>query len=83
MGGTDSGTGVGVSSLKVEWTNQHGCGGNEDDNPNKLNCHIVLQFMNEPVASSAANSRFSMKDGTTTQRQNYQQPQSNSITNFT
>ena len=33
------------SELVVEWTNQHGCGINEPDNPNKLNCQIILQFM--------------------------------------
>ena len=29
----------------MEWTNQHGCGGNEDSDPHKLNCNVVLQFM--------------------------------------
>jgi len=33
------------SELTVVWTNQHGCGVNEVDNPNKLNCQILLQFM--------------------------------------
>ena len=31
--------------LTLEWTNQHGCGGNEDTDPHKLNCNIVLQYM--------------------------------------
>lgn len=31
--------------LTIEWTNQHGCGGNEDDDAHKLNCNIVLQYM--------------------------------------
>ena len=26
----------------VEWTNQHGCGGNKDS-PHKTNCNIVIQ----------------------------------------
>ena len=29
----------------VEWTNQHGCGGDEDSDPHKLNCNVVLQYM--------------------------------------
>ena len=32
------------SELTVEWTNQHGCGGNEGDDPHKLNCNMVLQY---------------------------------------
>ena len=39
-----SGT-LGSSELEVEWTNQHGCGGNEDSDPHKLNCNMVLQYM--------------------------------------
>lgn len=38
----------GISQLNVEWTNQHGCGGNEHDDPHKLNCNINLQYMCEP-----------------------------------
>jgi len=33
------------SELSVEWTNQHGCGGNEKNDPHKLNCDIILQYM--------------------------------------
>jgi hypothetical protein len=33
------------SELPVEWTNQHGCGGNEPNDPHKLNCDILLQYM--------------------------------------
>ncbi|EDQ91091.1 uncharacterized protein MONBRDRAFT_31750 [Monosiga brevicollis MX1] len=36
---------VGRSILTVEWTNQHGCGGNEHDDPHKLNCNLILQYM--------------------------------------
>jgi len=32
------------SHFTVEWTNQHGCGGKEGTDPNKLNCNLVLQF---------------------------------------
>lgn len=33
------------STLVVEWTNQHGCGGREGDDSHKLNCNLVLQYM--------------------------------------
>ena len=33
------------SKIQIEWTNQHGCGGNEGNDPHKLNCNIVLQYM--------------------------------------
>ena len=32
------------TSLVIEWTNQHGCGTTDAENPNKLNCDIVAQF---------------------------------------
>jgi len=43
-----SGRDGGRSDLVVEWTNQHGCGGDEDDDPHKLNCNMVLQYMCQP-----------------------------------
>lgn len=33
------------SELSMEWTNQHGCGGNEESDPQKLNCDILIQYM--------------------------------------
>ena len=41
----------GPSKVQLEWTNQHGCGGNEDDNPHKLNCNLVIQYMCQPEAA--------------------------------
>lgn len=35
----------GKTKLTIEWTNQHGCGGNENYSPQKQNCQIVLQYM--------------------------------------
>lgn len=37
--------GDGQSYLTFEWTNQHGCGGDENTDPHKQNCNIVLQYM--------------------------------------
>jgi len=42
---SEQGNGGGKTVLSVEWTNQHGCGGNEQGDPHKLNCNIVLQYM--------------------------------------
>jgi hypothetical protein len=36
---------TGQSWLTVEWTNQHGCGGNEHDDPHKTNCNLNIQYM--------------------------------------
>lgn len=60
-----------VTKLAMEWTNQHGCGGNEDNNPNKLNCDLIIQYTTEPVGSET-NKKFQMRDGTSTSTQNYQ-----------
>ena len=45
MGGSktyDAAQEKGKSILKLEWTNQHGCGDGD------LNCNIVLQYMCQP-----------------------------------
>jgi len=39
----------GASQMTFEWTNQHGCGGNEHGDPHKLNCDIILQYMCVPT----------------------------------
>ena len=43
--GTPGAVNTGRSQLTIEWTNQHGCGGNEQTDPNIDNCVIVLQYM--------------------------------------
>lgn len=40
------------SYITLEWTNQHGCGGSEDTDPQKQNCHMVLQYMCQDDVSS-------------------------------
>jgi len=32
------------SQLHLEWTNQHGCGGNEKNDTQKMNCNMVIQY---------------------------------------
>ena len=46
-------TGQGQSLMTMEWTNQHGCGGDENTDPHKLNCNIVLQYMCQEDAATA------------------------------
>ena len=54
-------TGQGQSLLTVEWTNQHGCGGDEDTDPHKLNCNIVLQYMCQDDANTPTGTRPRLK----------------------
>lgn len=42
----------GSSFMTIEWTNQHGCGGNEHGDPHKLNCDIILQYMCVPTMAA-------------------------------
>ncbi|CAK8683460.1 unnamed protein product [Clavelina lepadiformis] len=66
---------VGNSELMVEWTNQHGCGGDEDTSPHKLNCNMVLQFMCQDDKSTAApDDSITLRNGANTQTQAYNKP---------
>jgi len=64
------------TNLVIEWTNQHGCGGNENNDPHKLNCNIVIQYMvqdydgNQGVTQALRFER--LRNGRNTQTQNYQ-----------
>ncbi|CAH1783890.1 unnamed protein product [Owenia fusiformis] len=66
---------AGKSFLTFEWTNQHGCGGNEDTDPHKQNCNIVFQYMCMPEINSATGAQGAgqIRNGETTATQNYQQ----------
>eukprot|EP00128_Syssomonas_multiformis_P015731 Colp12_sorted_trinity150504_noHs@12449 len=33
------------STLKIEWTAQHGCSGDGENDGNKVNCNMVIQYM--------------------------------------
>ena len=43
-----------TSLLTIEWTNQHACGGNEDNDPHKPNCNLVIQYMVQDYDGSQA-----------------------------
>lgn len=64
----------GRSLLTVEWTNQHGCGGNEDNNPQKQNCALLLQYMCQDEVTAD-----SLRNGHVTNTQNYAQPNKNNV----
>ncbi|XP_048739300.1 protein DD3-3-like isoform X2 [Ostrea edulis] len=54
--------------LAVEWTNQHGCGGSESTDPQKQNCHMVLQYMcqddvSSPVGLFTADQKLKTNNG--------------------
>jgi len=53
------------SILPVEWTNQHGCGGNEQTDPRGGNCNMVMQYMCDRDDTDPAMA-VTMRDGTTT-----------------
>ena len=63
------------SKLTIEWTNQHGCGGNEDDDPNKLNCNIVIQYMVSDVCD-AGTDKDCLRNGVNTGTQTHTPPAS-------
>ncbi|XP_013394675.1 protein DD3-3-like [Lingula anatina] len=63
----------GQSYLTVEWTNQHGCGGNEDTDPHKVNCNMVLQYMCQPDDGTASQADR-LRDGLNTNTQGYTRP---------
>lgn len=66
----------GDSFLDVEWTNQHGCGGNEDTHPQKKNCQLIMQYMCQDEVSSATGTDNTLRNGVETQKQDYSLPQS-------
>jgi len=71
----DPATPEGQSVLPLEWTGQHGSGGNEDTNPNKLNANYVLQYLAQPISGrgGAMDARAQLRDGTNTAQNQHQQ----------
>jgi len=67
----------GKSVLPIEWTNQHGCGGNDDDNPHKLNCNLVIQMMCQEDDGDDSTDFGEMRDGINTQTNDFTAVQNN------
>lgn len=66
-------TGQGKSHLRVEWTNQHGCGKNTADDPIKVNCQMVLQYMCQPDDANLAPAD-KIRDGVQQGANKYKKP---------
>ncbi|XP_076469495.1 protein DD3-3-like [Babylonia areolata] len=64
------------SVLTVEWTNQHGCGGNEDSNPQKQNCVLVLQYACQDDVTDARGGPDTFRNGKETTTAKYTKPTS-------
>lgn len=75
--------GEGQTELTIEWTNQHGCGGNEDTDPHKLNCNIVIQYMCQPNVDSPTGTKDEdvFRNGVETSTPDYTKPQKNENAN--
>ncbi len=54
----------------MEWTAQHGCGGN-DNNPTKQNCQLILQYACQPKTDFSENNLNRIRDGLRTNSQGY------------
>jgi hypothetical protein len=58
--------------LNIEWTSQHGCGGDENTDPTKQNCILVLQYMCQAKGDYDPKSLDRLRDGLVTNTQDYQ-----------
>ena len=56
--------------MKIEYTQQHGCGGRSTVDTLKTNCVNVLQYMCQD-ASTDSNDMDLLRDGTNTNQQDY------------
>ncbi|XP_071960524.1 protein DD3-3-like [Antedon mediterranea] len=61
-------TGEGQSLLNIEWTNQHGCGGDEDSDPHKTNCMLIMQYMCQDDDAAGENVEIRNGQNTNTQQ---------------
>ena len=53
----------GRTYLNLEWTNQHGCGGDEDTDPHKVNCNLVIQYLCQPEKSYPKGHKRKLRNG--------------------
>lgn len=65
----------GKTYLTVGWTNQHGCGGNENTSPQKQNCALVLQYMCQDDTRTVVAD--TLRNGVQTNTQDYTKPNKN------
>jgi hypothetical protein len=60
-----------ASYLKLEWADQHGCGGNENSDPTKQNCLLVIQYMCQTQSDYSDDNLNRLRDGLVTTSQAY------------
>lgn len=58
------------SILNIEWTEQHGCGSDDQDNSSKQNCALILQYMCES-GDQDGNNLDRIRDGLNTRSQEF------------
>lgn len=62
----------GDSEVTIQWTNQHGCGTDNPNDPLKLNCNVVLQYMcQDDNRNAAPDDSYTLRNGATTQSQTH------------
>ncbi|XP_029634270.1 protein DD3-3 [Octopus sinensis] len=59
----------GNTFLKLEWVNQHGCGVDDEKDPNKKRCNIILQYMCQKM--NPDDKLDVLRDGVNTNKQNF------------
>lgn len=62
----------GRTFLNIEWTNQHGCGGDEDTDPHKVNCNLVIQYLCQPEKNFPKNHKQKLRNGKSTATPTFQ-----------
>uniref|UniRef100_A0A0L8HLP4 Protein DD3-3 n=1 Tax=Octopus bimaculoides TaxID=37653 RepID=A0A0L8HLP4_OCTBM len=65
----------GNTFLKLEWVNQHGCGVDDEMDPNKKRCNLVLQYMCQKM--NPDDKLDTLRDGVNTNKQNFNENQAN------
>jgi len=69
-GNPNAAGGAGDSYMTIEWTNQHGCGGQDDTDPHKMNCNMVIQYMCQDDNNNAApDDSITIRNGQSTNTQ--------------
>lgn len=63
---------TGDSEITIQWTNQHGCGKDSQNDPLKMNCNMVLQYRcQDDIEDAAPRNLFTMRNGKSTSTPKY------------
>lgn len=68
---------TGKTFMPIEWTHQHACGKNTEDDPIKVDCQVIIQYMCQPdtLQGDDEPNKDTLRDGVETGRNDYQAPQ--------